>query len=173
MNGGWLLLPFFLVRFALLGWLNREAVRHAARFAPMTGLTRIAYWIYQLSSACLMLTPFFLDIQTRPLWRLAAGTGIYILGLGLLVGAVVSFAMPSGGGLCQEGAYRWSRNPMYVAYFALFAGCVLLTGSLVLLGVLLAFQVSAHWIILAEEQWCLETFGEAYRRYMGHVRRYF
>ena len=42
----------------------------------------------------------------------------------------------------------------------------------VLLALVLVFQGSAHWIILAEERWCQETFGEAYRQYRGRVRRY-
>ncbi len=61
---------------------------------------------------------------------------------------------------------------MYVAYFVYFVGCALLTQSMVLLGTVIAFQVSAHWIILSEERWCLERFGEEYQRYSKKVRRY-
>ncbi len=35
-----------------------------------------------------------------------------------------------------------------------------------------AVNRAAHWIILAEERWCVESFGESYREYMGSVRRY-
>ena len=38
---------------------------------------------------------------------------------------------------------------------------------------LACFQGSAHWIILAEERWCLKNFGESYRQYMRRVHRYF
>ena len=48
----------------------------------------------------------------------------------------------------------------------------LLTRSVLLFGLVAVFQISAHWVILAEERWCLEQFGERYRRYMGKVRRY-
>lgn len=43
---------------------------------------------------------------------------------------------------------------------------------LVLLAVVMVFQVSAHWIILAEERWCMEKIGTAYGQYMKEVRRY-
>lgn len=49
---------------------------------------------------------------------------------------------------------------------------VLLTQSRILLGVVLIFQISAHWIILAEERWCIEKFGTVYKQYMKSVRRY-
>lgn len=61
---------------------------------------------------------------------------------------------------------------MYLSYFLCFLGCALLSRSLILLGVVLLFQVSAHWVILAEERWCREQFGDAYRAYQKEVRRY-
>ena len=82
------------------------------------------------------------------------------------------FSAPDSGGMNRNGVYRFSRNPMYVAYFICFMGMALLVQSLVLAVMVVVFQVSAHWIILAEERWCLENFGAEYRRYMGEVRRY-
>ena len=61
---------------------------------------------------------------------------------------------------------------MYVAYFICFLGMALLTQSLILLVVVVIFQISAHWIILAEERWCIDKFGVIYEEYMKNVRRY-
>ena len=41
------------------------------------------------------------------------------------------------------------------------------------MALVIMFQISAHWIILSEERWCLDRFGEAYEEYMKKVRRYF
>lgn len=100
------------------------------------------------------------------------GAAAYGIGLVLLTLSVIHFAASEDGGLCRDGLYQLSRNPMYVAYFVFFLGCVLLTRSSLLLALLAVFQVSAHWIILAEERWCAQTFGEAYLRYKARVRRY-
>ncbi|MBU9727326.1 methyltransferase [Diplocloster modestus] len=62
---------------------------------------------------------------------------------------------------------------MYVAYFIFFLGCVLLTQSLLLLVFVLIFQITAHWMIRAEERWCIGQFGSTYLQYMKKVRRYF
>jgi len=37
MNGFLLLIPFFLIRFGLLSFLNKQALPRAAHFAPMRG----------------------------------------------------------------------------------------------------------------------------------------
>ena len=67
MTGAVLLIPFFLVRVGLLSLLSGEAAGRAAHFAPVEGWERGAYWVYQISTAGLILSLFFLDIRLEPL----------------------------------------------------------------------------------------------------------
>ena len=173
MNGFFLLIPFLLIRFVLLFVVDRRnAVRRAAHFAPLRGREKIAYLVYQTATAEIMVYPFFLTVCVDFSWLFWAGIVCYALGLVLLVLSVVGFTLLDKTGVYPHGIYRHSRNPMYVAYFVCFIGIAMLTKSLVLLGMVLTFQISAHWIILAEERWCLENFGDDYRRYMAQARRY-
>lgn len=172
MSGAVLLIPFFLVRFGLLGLLSGEAVRRAAHFAPMEGGERLVYWIYQISTAGILISLFFLEITFEPLGLFLGGGAVYCLGIALLTASITDFAAPAADGLRRNGVYRLSRNPMYAAYFLVFLGCAALTGSWLLLGWLLAFQLSAGQIVRAEERWCVQRFGEAYQRYMEQVRRW-
>ena len=50
-----LLVPFFLGRFGLMALLDRGALIRAAHFPPMEGGERAAYWVYQFSTAALLL----------------------------------------------------------------------------------------------------------------------
>lgn len=167
-----LLLPFLLVRFGLLSILDKGAVGRAAHFAPLTRQELPAYWLYQLSNVGILLYPICLSIHFALDFIGIAGIAIYFLGLVLLCIAMVNFAAPTQGTFQQSGLYRISRNPMYLAYFVYFLGCVLLTRSPLLLALLAVFQTSAHWIILAEERWCIQTFGAPYVTYMQKTRRY-
>ncbi|MFJ7728616.1 methyltransferase family protein [Neobacillus sp. NPDC097160] len=105
--------------------------------------------------------------------RFYIGLIIFISGIVLYAVSIVNYANPKINGINVNGLYRISRNPMYIAYFIYFLGCVLLTQSWILLGLLIVFQISAHWIILSEERWCIKRFGEEYIKYMNRVRRYF
>ena len=173
MNAFLLLLPFFLIRFGLLSVFNAEALPRAAYFAPMRGKEQIAYIIYQLSNIALFLSLFLLRVSPDSSPLFWGGTFCYFAGLGLCAASILAFSSPDETGLNTNGVYQFSRNPMYVAYFICFVGMALLTRSFLLLGLVLIFQISAHWIILAEERWCLERFGDAYAQYMKRVRRYF
>lgn len=53
---------------------------------------------------------------------------------------------------------------MYVSHFLIFVGCAILTQSL-LFGIVRVFQGCAHWIIVAEERWCIERFGETFLQF--------
>ena len=172
MNAFLLLIPFLLIRFGLLLLLNKNAVERAAHFAPVCGKEKIAYVIYQLSTLFLFIYLLFLTVHPNISFIFIAGCICYILGLILCAIAAVYFAKPNSIGLNTNGIYRFSRNPMYLAYFFCFIGMALLTQSLILLSIILLFQISAHWIILSEERWCIQTFGVAYQNYMKRVRRY-
>lgn len=171
MNSGILLIPLFLIRYGLLALINKKAFPKAAFFAPMQGTDRILYWIYQISTIGIILYMPFLKVETETIF-FKIGSVIYCLGVLLLILATISFAKPKDNDVIQSGLYRFSRNPMYVAFFVYLLGCVLLTASIILSLELFFFQLSAHWIILAEERWCIKNFGEKYIRYMKKVRRY-
>ena len=171
MNAFLTIIPLILIRFVLLSILDKESLRRAAFFAPRIGAEKTAYVFYQLSNSLIIVFLCFLKVTSDPHW-LYVGLVVYGLGVLLCIASVLDFAKPKENGINLSGLYRVSRNPMYVAYFIYFLGCVILTQSLVLLAMLIIFQISAHFIILSEERWCTQKFGEEYLAYMNKVRRY-
>lgn len=161
-----------LLRFGPLGRLGRDGLGRAAHIPPMGGGERLADWVYQLSYAGVLVCLCVQRVAMDGAWPFWAGLVLYLLGLVLCAGAAVSFGRPSPGPFRQDGLYRFSRNPMYVSYFVYFTGGVLLIRSWLLGALVLLFQRSEHWIILAEEQWCGEQFGAPYEAYRKRVRRY-
>lgn len=171
MNTFVLIIPLILIRFVLLSILDKQALRRAAFFAPLIGVEKIAYWIYQISNVFIIIYLCFLKIRTDQYW-FSFGCVVYGIGIFVCILSISNFAKPTENGINKNGMYKFSRNPMYVAYFIYFLGCVLLTQSFILFVILVIFQISAHWIILSEERWCIAKFGEEYISYMNKVRRY-
>lgn len=166
-----LLIPFFALRFGLMARLDKSALARAAAFAPVKGAEVIAYWVYQISNVAIITALFFMGFTSGPL--LIAGALLYLPGCALLAASVAAFCAPGEDGMIRGKVYRYSRNPMYTAYFLIFMGCAAMTASPLLLALVLCFQISAHWIIRAEERWCIQKFGKSYIAYMNEVRRYF
>lgn len=164
-----LLIPFLLIRFPLLSHFGKNALSRTAYFAPVQGKEKIAYMIYQLSNLALFITSFLLEIKFDWSVFFYVGMTIYLFGLALCAISMRDFARQDANGM---SLYRYSRNPMYVAYFVCFLGIAFLTKSMIFFLILVIFQTAAHWIIHSEERWCLEKFGKAYQAYQDRVRRY-
>lgn len=171
MNAFLTVIPLILIRFGLLSILDKKALNRAASFAPVIGKEKAAYWCYQISNILFFAYLCFLKVETDS-YLFYIGLVIYSLGVLLTIVSVVNFAEPTNNGINIKGLYQVSRNPMYIAFFIYFLGCVFLTQSFILLVILFVFQISAHWIILSEERWCVKKFGEEYIDYMKKIRRY-
>lgn len=75
--------------------------------------------------------------------------------------------------LMKDGPYRWSRNPQYVAFTAIYAGASLVINAVwpfLLLAPVLALVV--YGVIDREERYLRSTFGAAYDAYCRDVRRW-
>ena len=75
--------------------------------------------------------------------------------------------------LVISGAFRFTRNPMYVGMAAILVGVALLCGtaSAFLPVPLFVWQIRRKFV-LPEEAFMEETFGQPYRDYKDRVRRW-
>ncbi|PCK32870.1 methyltransferase family protein [Pseudoalteromonas piscicida] len=76
--------------------------------------------------------------------------------------------------LVDDGVFRYTRNPMYLGFvIALLGYAVLVGGALVsFLFVITFLLIADRWYIRFEEKMMEQTFGDAYLRYRGRVRRW-
>ena len=173
MNAFILMLPFFFIRLIVLPARNRKASGRAAESAPMyTDGEKFAGNIYQLSSVAIFIYPVFMRVEFDFSWMFWVGAVIYVLGIVLLGASAIAFAAPDEQGLATGGVYNFSRNPMYISYFLTYLGITVLTKSPLLFSLVVVNQLTAHWVILAEERMCQHEFGDKYTEYMKRVRRY-
>jgi protein-S-isoprenylcysteine O-methyltransferase Ste14 len=112
---------------------------------------------------------------------LPAGTVLVVAAVGLFVGATRAFkaaGTPVPGNqpataIVNAGPYRFSRNPIYLAFVVLQLGLALLVNSLSLvITVLPAFGLMALVVIPREERYLMQRFPLEYAAYMGSARRW-
>jgi protein-S-isoprenylcysteine O-methyltransferase Ste14 len=76
-------------------------------------------------------------------------------------------------GIVARGAFRISRNPLYVGLDLTLAGALAMLGSAWGVPALALVLLVMHYgVILREERYLEGRFGERYRRYRAAVRRY-
>ena len=127
--------------------------------------------MYEITTLVLLIYLFFSEIKLNTVLNYV-GLIVYIIGMILYIQSIIDFSKPQESGMNKNGLYKYSRNPMYVAFFLYFLGCSLLINSFFYLIILIILQISVHFLILSEERWCIKEFGEEYKEYMKKVRRY-
>src|SRR5215203_5706657 len=109
------------------------------------------------------------------------GALLVVLAIGLFVFAVRTFraaGTPVPGNrptttIVRTGPYRFSRNPIYLAFSALQVGIALCVGSLWLLITLVpALALMSFWVIPREERYLEARFSSEYLSYKSSVRRW-
>ncbi len=171
LNGWILLVPFYAVFGLLILIFPREVVRRLYEKSGWTGWQRIMSGGTKLEAVIfivlILLTPLSIGMGV-----LVAGMLVYSLGFVLMVVALIHYRQTPPGEPVVRGIYRVSRNPQWVALVLVMLGVALAIGSWTAILLVVAMVLTGHFRILAEEQACLEQYGESYRRYMERVPRY-
>ncbi len=75
--------------------------------------------------------------------------------------------------LVTGGIHGWSRNPIYIGMFLIYAGIGIAAGSPWILILALPLAIILHYGVVPREEAYLERrFGDAYRDYRARVRRW-
>ena len=109
------------------------------------------------------------------------GVALIVIGAGHMFTSLALFARSRttiiphhrSSAFVTRGAYRWTRNPMYVGMTLICLGIAALTGSVwAVLFLPLSVIAIDRGVIRMEEQQLEETFGAAYSAYKSRVRRW-
>jgi protein-S-isoprenylcysteine O-methyltransferase Ste14 len=110
-----------------------------------------------------------------------AGGGLILIGVAIVAAGIRNFShaatpVPSNQpvrALVTTGIHGWSRNPIYVGMFLLYAGIGLAARSPWVLILALPLAIALRYGVVAREEAYLEQrFGDTYRDYKARVRRW-
>jgi protein-S-isoprenylcysteine O-methyltransferase Ste14 len=113
----------------------------------------------------------FLPLQLGTTW-LYGGLLVYLFGVVLTAVAVLNFASAPKNILVTKGLYRVTRNPVYVGMLLMQIGLAVACISWLYLLLTIVLFILLNAILSAEERYCLETYGDTYRKYMSRTPRW-
>ena len=122
--------------------------------------------------------PLLIQDQTPEVQKLLAAVflipaNLIIVPAYLSMGLITNIGLPIGKHeLRTSGIYKISRNPMYASFIFLNTATFLFLPSILLLVVMIYGMIVHHFIILGEEKFLENEFGDEYRKYKARVSRY-
>ena len=102
-------------------------------------------------------------------------TGFFIIIIGC-VGvrlAVIDFINTPSNEPVTRGLYKYSRNPQEVMLSLIMLGACITISSWLALLILGISRIINHFSIVAQEQACIQQYGDSYKEYMERIPRYF
>jgi protein-S-isoprenylcysteine O-methyltransferase Ste14 len=112
---------------------------------------------------------------------LAAGGALALIGISLGALSVLEFrragtsVVPGEPStvLLDGGPYRFTRNPIYIAFVILYFGlAIMLTSAWMLVLLIPVLLILQRGVVEREEAYLEAKFGEAYRKYQARVPRW-
>ena len=130
-----------------------------------------AHLSFHLIYILLVIYSIFLPLKLGTAW-FYVGLTICLLGLVPYILAFVNVANTPIDKPITRGIYRYSRHPMYLTSFLLFIGVGIASASWVFLLLSIMYIILEPLFVVAEEQFCLEYYGDAYREYMDRTPKW-
>jgi protein-S-isoprenylcysteine O-methyltransferase Ste14 len=153
---------------------------HAAPLAANLGLARPPA-IYSAAIVAGLVLHFVLPIPFAAGLAMPFGALIAVLAAALFIWAIRTFrsaGTPVPGNrpvtvIVTAGPYRFSRNPIYLAFTLFQAGVALgMNDAWILVTLLPAIAVMSFIVIPREERYLVARFGSEYANYKATVRRW-
>ena len=156
---------------ALIGSLPRLR-RGQAGMTSMPAMPVVIGTALQALAAMVMTRSMGSDSLRPGLYELAGAQVLAPLGAALFVWAVRSGPSEVGADkLITEGAYRWLRHPIYLAFLAmLVATGLLISAGVQLILAVLVYLAGSEFRIAVEERELARKFPEAYAQYRRRTR---
>src|SRR5215470_2407969 len=153
----------------------------AAPAVPQLGLIRPPLvYLASLVIGALIQLAMPLPFLPRPLTA-ALGASLVVVAIALFSYSVAKFravgtpvpARKPTTVIVRTGPYRFSRNPIYLAFSLFQLGIAIWVNSLWLLATLVAAVALIHYVVIPrEEQYLERRFGAQYLEYKASVRRW-
>jgi len=173
LSNGWILIILFFGAYGIM--LISFPKSAIARLYDRSGQRK--YPLYRRLFVASFVLLWFVFMSLTPLKIgdvvFVIGIPIYSLGLiGFLI-ALYNFKNTPVDQPVTSGLYRFSRHPQQLAISLSFLGISIAIGSWSAFAVMILGVIGAHKKIIAEEEACLEQYGESYKDYMERIPRYF
>jgi len=142
-----------------------------SQVAAMSKTEKITLYSSKIIYVPALIYSIFLPLKLGTVW-FYVGLPITLIGFITGVIVIVNWANSPRGEPVTGGLYHYSRHPMYVTAFLFFLGVSIATASWVFLLFTIILIGASFYFAPAEEQSCLEKYGDAYREYMNRTPRY-
>ena len=162
------LIPVTFIFMPLVTRGHKEGTAFTASFSKMQ---KNAFSSHQLIYFILIIYSIFVPLKLGTVW-FYVGLPVFLVGLIPYAMLAVNFVTTPLDKPVTRGVYRYSRHPMYVTGFLVLLGAGIASASWLFLLLSIVAIILPPLFVEAEERYCIEKYGDAYREYINRTPRW-
>ncbi len=147
---------------------HEEGIAFTVNFSKMQ---KNAFSSNQLIYFILVIYSIFVPLKLSTVW-FYIGLPVFLIGFIPYAVLAVNFITTPLDQPVTRGIYRYSRHPMYLIMFLTLLGAGIASASWIFLLFSVVAIILPLLFVEAEERYCLEKYGDAFREYMARTPRW-
>ena len=151
--------------------IDKEVLKKLGADLSRSGNEKILLNIYSVLFFAIVAYSIFLPLELGTVW-FYVGLTIYVVGVIMETVAMLNFFTTAVDKPVNKGIYRFSRNPMYFGMFLIFLGTGIACVSLIFLLLTAIFMILSHIVVVYEERFCTQKYGDPYQEYLNRIPRW-
>ena len=170
----WIFMLCYILALPVMRLISKDALEKSDVATPKHLYKKTENGIvsfYQNSFILAFIYSIFLPLKLGSIW-FYIGLPICLVGLILLTISFFNFATAPLSEPLTKGLYRYSRHPVYLTQLLLFVGVGIASASWVFLLFSVLRTIASFMLMIPEERFCLEKYGDTYREYMSKTPRW-
>ncbi len=171
----WILMVLFFITLSAPSFFMNQEAKERTKKAESNPFGKAEKTLFLATHAVIMpltlIYSVFLPLKTGTAW-LYAGLPVFVLCLVMTLITTLNFAATPVDEPVTRGIYRISRNPIYLSGSLLYIGIGIACTSWIFLLCGVLWIVLLGRVVPTEERYCLEKYGDTYRKYMDKTPRW-
>ena len=159
----------------IIYWFSGIKFLFAKRMSKTPSLKRMKDKIISQLLVLAMFISFiysvFMPLRLGTIW-FYTGLIIYLTGLVLITITMINFATTPIDKPVIKGLYRYSRNPMFIGFFLIYAGIAIACISWIYMILTILFILMVNYLSPFEEAITLGQYGEPYKQYIKRTPKW-
>ena len=159
------------VIFLFMPLVSRGQKGKTAFTAYFSKMQKNAFSTTQLIFFMLIIYSIFVPLKLCTVW-FYIGLPVFLVGFIPYAMLAANFVTTPLDKPVTRGIYRYSRHPMYLTMFLMLLGAGIASASWIFLLLSVVDIIMPPLFVEAEERYCLDKYGDAYREYMTRTPRW-
>jgi len=159
------------VIFLFMPLVSRGRKGKTAFTAYFSKMQKNAFSTTQLIFFILIIYSIFVPLKLGTVW-FYVGLSVFLIGFIPYAMLAANFVTTPLDKPVTRGMYRYSRHPMYLTMFLMLLGAGIASASWIFLLLSVVDIIMPPLFVEAEERYCLDKYGDAYREYINRTPRW-